>query len=101
MHRLEPLQPLGGRQDGLLLPLLPGDVVPVLVGVVQELLDHVRVDALGDVEQAVAVALLALAVLVWEELGHIGEAHELAVQGFDGDLVVLLDGDHLDRGELH
>jgi hypothetical protein len=73
----------------------------VLVGIVDELLHHVWVDTLGDVEQVVSVALPAFALFVWEVLGHIWKAHKLGVQSLYGDLVVLLDGDHLDRAELH
>jgi hypothetical protein len=51
----------------------------VLVGKVDELLHHVWVETLGDVEQVVSVALPAFAVFVWEELGHIWKAHKLGV----------------------
>ena len=99
-HRLELLHPLCGSQDSLLLLLLPGDVVPVRVGVVEELLHHLWMGGLRDVEQVVSIALPALGVFVWEVLGHVREADQLGVQGLDGDLVVLLDRDHLELAEL-
>ena len=73
----------------------------MLVGVVDELLHGLRVDSVGDIEEVLPFTKSSFGVLIREELSHLGELEEVAIQILDGELVVLGYRNEVDVLESH
>ena len=100
-HRLQLLLPELGDLDGV--PLVVGAVGrhPLLVGVLQDLLEVFGVDRVQDVEEVLPRRALAGWVLVGEVLDELVVLGELGPQVLDRELVVVRHGDPLHLGLLH
>ena len=100
-HRLELAGPVIVGEDRLQLVLATFHGMALLEGELDQLLHHLGVEAVEDVEEELPVALPALGVGIWEELSHPLELDDLVVEALDGELVVLGHGDEPDHDQLH
>ena len=100
-HRLQLLLPELGDLDRV--PLVVGAVGrhPLLVGMLQYLLEVFGVDRVQDVEEVLPRRALAGWVLVGEVLDELVVLGELRPEVLDRELVVVRHGDSLDLGLLH
>mgnify|MGYP000415580962 CR=1 FL=1 len=100
-HRLELVGPVIVGEDRLELVLATLQGMALLEGVLDQLLHHLRMEGVEDVEEVLPVTLPSFGVRVRKELGHPLELDELVVEALDRELVVLGHGDELDHGQLH
>ena len=65
--------------DGIILKLNAVHCVPLHVGMLDDTLDDIWMQGVGDVKHVVPVAASALGVFVWEVLRHAGESDRVLV----------------------
>ena len=89
--------------DGLCLLVLPGDGVPLCIGVLDKLCDVLIAYGVHDVEKIVPVGQTTLWQLVREELLEVVQFFHLGPQLLHADLVVVgnVDKPHLAYGHEH
>ena len=100
-HRLQLLLPELGDGDALLLLVFGVGGHPLLVGVLHDLLEVLRLQRVEDVEEVLARRALAGGIRVGEVLHELRVLLEVRPERLHRELVVLWDVDLLDLGLLH